>query len=452
MFPYYKMLENASDFCIYLLRDAFDCNRDLKVLKEMDEDFLKKYQGLFIKLNFLERFIESHDEKFGVPPFCQDTWTMYEMFSYKDELKQERLECGLEEIKFITDSYSLTRKFKEYEVYLNFFIEFYPQDNAFFKKLQKEMEECLSELKKVIQIPPKSRVIKKVIPEGWYMTTNGSLYNPNGIVGYDVKGHKDGNLKNDLDLIREKLKKNEAITMRYFDKQESYIDHLKKIKKAGWVSEMDFQLYANFIYDFNPVLTRELLEEKNMSNQIFDLPEEEFITLLLGRTKKTIIRKFQEREYFLQFVKSNMEIKRSYQPNINTLVIGYFEAVVSIYKAFSKLNESKKKKDNVEKIYSECLKFYKNRYEEVLMRFCGFSKIERSEKKITTARLNGIQLFKAYLDECFDLYIIPPVVYDKYLDDVNVWDMQSYFVQNYFENALKEYKGSGRVLIRDINC
>ncbi len=51
-------------------------------------------------------------------------------------------------IKFITDSYSLTRKFKEYEVYLNFFIEFYPQDNAFFKKLQKEMEECLSELKK----------------------------------------------------------------------------------------------------------------------------------------------------------------------------------------------------------------------------------------------------------------------------------------------------------------
>ena len=86
------------------------------------------------------------------------------------------------------------------------------------------------------------------------------------------------------------------------------------------------------------------------------------------------------------------------------------------------------------------------------MRFCVFSKIERSEKKITTARLNGIQLFKAYLDECFDLYIIPPVVYDKYLDDVNVWDMQSYFVQNYFENALKEYKGSGRVLIRDINC
>ena len=166
---------------------------------------------------------------------------------------------------------------------------------------------------------------------------------------------------------------------------------------------MDFQLYANFIYDFNPVLTRELLEEKNMSNQIFDLPEEEFITLLLGRTKKTIIRKFQEREYFLQFVKSNMEIKRSYQPNINTLVIGYFEAVVSIYKAFSKLNESKKKKENVEKIYSECLKFYKNRYEEVLMRFCGFSKIERSEKKITTARLN-------------------------------------------------EYKGKGRVLIQDINC
>lgn len=86
------------------------------------------------------------------------------------------------------------------------------------------------------------------------------------------------------------------------------------------------------------------------------------------------------------------------------------------------------------------------------MRFCGFSKIERGEKKITTARLNGIQLFSQYLEKGFDLYIIPPVVYDKYLDDVSVCDMHSYMLEHYFEKKLKEYKGKGRVLIRDINC
>ncbi len=64
-----------------------------------------------------------------------------------------------------------------------------------------------------------------------------------------------------------------------------------------------------------------------------------------------------------------MEIKRSYQPNINTLVQGYFDAVISLYRAFSRLNVSKQKARNVEKIYEACLKFYKNRYEEVLMRF-----------------------------------------------------------------------------------
>lgn len=452
MFPYYEVLEDANDFNIYLADDLVHCNRDFRFLKELNVPFIDKYKSLFLKLNFLDDVIKAHNEKFGEPLFCKDRWTLYEIFSYKDDLEQERLECGLEEITMIKNSTSLMRKLSEYEGYLNLFIELYSNDNAFFVSLRKELQGCLSDLKKVIKIPPKSRIIKKRIPEGWYMTTNGYLYNPNGEVGHDLKGHKDGNLRIDLLYIKERLMNHKDISKRYYNEKESYVEHLKKIQKEGSVTELDFQFYANSIYDFNVVLTKQMLEEKAFSDSVCALPEKEYVTLLLGSKRKTICRNFPERAYFFHLFKTNMEIKRSYQPNINTLVQGYFDAVISLYRAFSMLNVSKQKARNVEKIYEACLKFYKNRYEEVLMRFCGFSKIERGEKKITTARLNGIQLFSQYLEKGFDLYIIPPVVYDKYLDDVSVCDMHSYMLEHYFEKKLKEYKGKGRVLIRDINC
>ncbi len=56
----------------------------------------------------------------------------------------------------IKNSISLMRKLNEYEVYLNYFIKLYPSDNDFFINLRNTLQGCLSDLKKVIKIHPKS--------------------------------------------------------------------------------------------------------------------------------------------------------------------------------------------------------------------------------------------------------------------------------------------------------
>ncbi len=65
------------------------------------------------------------------------------------------------------------------------------------------------------------------------MTTDGYLYNPNGEVGHDLKGHKDGNLRIDLLYIKERLMNHKDISMRYYNEKESYVEHLKKNPKRG---------------------------------------------------------------------------------------------------------------------------------------------------------------------------------------------------------------------------
>ncbi len=96
MFPYYEVLEDANDFNIYLANDfniyladdLVHCNRDFRFLKELDVPFIDKYKSLFLKLNFLDDLIKAHNEKLGVPLFCKDRWTLYEMFSYIYDLNK----------------------------------------------------------------------------------------------------------------------------------------------------------------------------------------------------------------------------------------------------------------------------------------------------------------------------------------------------------------------------
>ncbi len=123
---------------------------------------------------------------------------------------------------------------------------------------------------------------------------------------------------------------------------------------------------------------------------------------------------------------------------------------------FHKLQELDKfilghKKENLDKIYG-CSWDVWEKYVNTLIRFSGFHKVESSERKITTASLYGVELFKAYLEKGWDLYIVPPIVYDAYIDDVLELDFHSYYVEKHFDQVLSDYDGKGRVLVRDINC
>lgn len=450
MYKYFTKLDNLDDFKIYL-KDSFGFLRNnKKYYKPLSLEFVLENKDLFSKLKELDKIILGHNEKFGYPLFMDGDrrWTLAELYYYPEDLQHEREECGLEEIKIITSTGKLIRKLKEYEVYCNYFIELYPNLETYFQDIKGSIESALEKLTVCIKLPPENTIVEYLIPNGFFITKSGFLYNPNGKVGDYVKGHKEGNLRYSFDRIEQSLKLNQTIAIPYYGKVP-YKDYLKKIIKDGCVNEIDFQNYANMTLDFNTILTERLLKQAQFRDWVTSLPDRELFFIMAGNKKIGIERKNEEREWLIKWTKSMPEMKLSYQPNINTLVQGYFAAVIDVYDAFRRLNPSTKKRELLEKIYRFS---WGDFYINTLIRFCGFHKVETCEKKITTSSLYGVELFKEYLRKGWDLYIVPPIVYDAYLDDITELEMHSYYVEKHFDKVLKEYEGKGRVLIRDINC
>lgn len=172
---------------------------------------------------------------------------------------------------------------------------------------------------------------------------------------------------------------------------------------------------------------------------------EEFKRIILPR--KEVVVELKKREEDREIKIDSAELVRSYQPNIVTLYVGYLNAKMYLYKSFVRLNDSKRKRELLKKVYNLSWRDYN----DILIKFCGFHKLETCEKKITTSSLYGVDLFKEYLNLGYDLYIVPPLVYDTYLDDIAEMDFHSYYVDNHFEKVLNAYNGKGRVLVRGKN-
>ncbi len=89
-----------------------------------------------------------------------------------------------------------------------------------------------------------------------------------------------------------------------------------------------------------------------------------------------------------------------------------------------------------------------NDIRDVLVRFCGFHKIESIvDNTITTSSLYGITKFSEYLKIGWNLHIVPGIIYDKYDDKLSQANFNSYFIQKHLDNELARYEGKAKVLI-----
>ena len=251
-----------------------------------------------------------------------------------------------------------------------------------------------------ILIPSKDKIVKCCMPDAWFITPHGYLYNT-GVA------HKEGNLTYSFWDIFERLKSEKNISCK-----ENYSEKIKDILTRGFVSGIEFRAYANSIYKLPTIYTPHIQKAMELAG------------------------------------KNMTYIERSYQPNIIKLTIGFLDAKSSLYRSFEKLNAAKKKALLAKKLEE----FTLHCKEELLIRFAGFHKIESCERKITTSSLYGIRDFKEYLDKGWDLYIVPSIGYDKILDEIFEMDLNEYFISNFLDEELKDYKGKGNVLIRDKNC
>ncbi len=396
-FKYYQELENK-EYKVYRKTNSKYQYYDVPIVS--DEEILGDLVEVLKKIPFIESLTsgtsmslyEKTDDLAKLSN--EEKWDYYEKSTM---FERDKSDCD-EKIKDLSQKIAIS---------LNEVIDLVADYNGLlsdlallnvFPEYEKEIEEIRKNIQQVLFIyDRKSRLqipIEKkcydLFPYTWYFTPSGFLYNCNGLLVDFRVSHNMGNMATDFAYIKECLTENKPIKYSNTDRYEK----IQRILKQGYVSIFDSRLYEN---------------------------GENYMNLLGGSER------------------------RCYQKNLIQLVIGYYRAEMDFYKAFSKLNDSRKKK----KIYNEIWESCQKSYHDMFIRFCGFSKVERCEKKITTASLYGIEEFREYLERGWDLYIVPRILYSKELDCIR---SEFYFERKYLEKSLEHYDGKGRVLIRDINC
>lgn len=417
MYKYFKELDNPTNFKIYLVKMSNN-KKKYQIRTKIPKDFLQSYEDLFHRLDLIDMLVEGEQEELVYQPnrpLSYEEWRcMGEFFAYKSENYPETkdlrqtIDINTFELEYLLDSYS---------IYNNYLMNIHPDKKEFFTETNNRIKEALKELerKTSIDLPPtRSAGVEMIWPNAWYITPNGMLYNT-GL------GHKEGNLEYSYDEIIRRLENNQEI---------SNVDHrnqIRSILERGYVTSEEFRNYANLIYNIPTVLTPEIDQE-------------------IERYKRIIKMSYEERKKIID--QSGLpHIERSYQPNIIKLVTGYLDAKDTLYQSFMKLNDSKRKKDNINKIHD----LANQDLRDVLVRYAGFHKIESCERKITTSSPYAIEQFQEYLEKGWDLYIVPKIVYDKTKDEVEEMNFEWYYLDKHFDKRLDQYHEKGKVLIRGKN-
>lgn len=413
MYKYYSELENPKNFKIYLERvNSPETTSKYIFDRKISNDLLKKYHKLFEQLRILNELIKSYAyqrqikseitaEEFIFLERCEEEQTFENILKILPN-------PNLNDIKFLlTDYYNFAQ----------FFITIFPKFQEFLKEISINLSLTISEIEQLeyLIFPPKSKIVEQCMPNAWFITPNGYLYNTG------IK-HKEGNLTYSFWDIFKKLKNEENISCK-----ENYAEKIKDILARNFVSETEYQAYANSVYKLPTIYTPEIQTSIESIHAIRNIDTNTH--LKVSQFNPPII-------------------ERSYQPNIIKLIIGFYDAKLSLYRSFEKINTSKRKDELAKKIEASTLQSK----EELLIRFSGFHKIESCEKKITTSSLYGIRNFQEYLNKGWDLYIVPCIGYDKTLDDIFEMNINEYFISNFLDKELENYKGKGKVLIRDKNC
>lgn len=398
MYKYYSELENPKNFKIFLEQVSSTETTSKYIFdRKVSNELFSKYSILFQQLKFLHKLIQG----WAYQRYIQSNITAEE-FLFLERCEEEQI---FENILQILSNPSLNDiKFLliDYYNFAQFFISLFPNFQKFLNEISMNLSYAISDINRLecILIPSKDKIVKCCMPDAWFITPHGYLYNT-GVA------HKEGNLTYSFWDIFERLKSEKNISCK-----ENYSEKIKDILTRGFVSEDEYRAYANSIYKLPTIYTPHIQKAMELAG------------------------------------KNMTYIERSYQPNIIKLTIGFLDAKSSLYRSFEKLNAAKKKALLAKKLEE----FTLHCKEELLIRFAGFHKIESCERKITTSSLYGIRDFKEYLDKGWDLYIVPSISYDKILDEIFEMDLNEYFISNFLDEELKDYKGKGNVLIRDKNC
>ena len=379
MVKYFNMLENRKEFFLALINnqkreEIYSFNCNIPL------SYIKKYSNLFEKTEFLIDVYKNFDINQW---FDKNVYINYEkVCSVLNEFENIK-----EEIDWILEDYKkidCTSKAIQDYLYLierlsYIYMDLFPNERDFYALLNKTILEAIEELKIISTVKCKSnKGVNIYQPDAWYITPNNYLYN----AGED--GHKSRDLTFNYNRLVRLIVNNE-IDLSNHDISSSYFNELEEIKENGYITASQFKVYLNYISQ--PVYL----------NSVSGMP----ITM----DKRTI-----------------------------KLVSGIINAQQYFYKFFEDLFiNTKSPISEINKI----MKWTKNDIGDILVRCCGFHKIESMlEKTITTSCVDYEIQFEEYIKKGWKIQFVSPIIINQKLGEVEKYNNDFIVIRKVLKNLM----------------
>ena len=357
MIKYYKELENRLNYYLPLV-DIQDKGKKVLFDYEIPFSFIEEYADLFKNSEFLITIYKEFniDEWFRNNIYIdyENTCLVYSEF----ESVEEEFYWILEEYKKINFS---SRAIENYLYLIKrlsiLYIDLFPNNKQYYTSLNNTIVAAIEELKKyntIHYIPDK--VDNLYQPDAWYITPNGYLYNAGKY------GHSGRDLTFNYNKMKYFINNNENILDNH-KISNGYLNLSKKIKENGYISAGQFKVFLNYISQ--PA-----------------------------------------------YLESIDEIPVTRENHIIQLILGIINAQACFYRFFEDLCiYTKDPKNEIDKLVA----WTKDDIRDILVRCCGFHKIESMrEKTITTSCVNYETEFEEYIKNGWNVEFIPPIIIDKY--------------------------------------
>lgn len=342
MIKYFKELENRKAYYLALVNVEDNGSKEVYDYR-IPISFFEKHSEIFkqgdLLVNIFNRF--NIDEWFS-----RNIYNNYEnACSASSEFESIK-----EEIYWILDDYKkININSKDIENYLYLlkrisilYTDLLPHNNEFYLMFNEKIKSALLDLNSIKTIEYESDKVENIYqPDAWYITPNGFLYNAGKY------GHKSRDLAFNYKRIISSICSNS-----YFENHEISNEYFKiasNMKNRGYITAGQFQLFLNYI------------------SQPLYLEKVDGIPVTRDR-------------------------------NINQLVIGIVNAQGCLYKFFEDLC-----------IYTDdpiieirkLIEMTNNDIGDILVRYCGFHKVESTQTKtITTSLINYESEFSDYINNC----------------------------------------------------
>ena len=237
-------------------------------------------------------------------------------------------------------------------------IDIYPHNREYYTYIYNETSRVYSELRKTNCILVDNDHIVFEIPNAWYLTNNGTLYNSMG-----EHGHLESNLAYPIHDITTKVIDRKNL----LSEKEKYLELYNEIKEKEYITKNEYVDYLNWSGQYDSIIK-----------------------------------------------------DRIYHKVIVDLVLGIIKAHADLFDSFNKLNET----DDFDESLKKLFEITKSQIDDILIRFCGMSKVKASGLPFICTTNTYDFDFKEYTDRGYHVDLIDPIIVED--GEVKVRDLTTH--------------------------